>query len=233
MKRIVFAVIALLAFAVLYIARIALGTPSAEGLALPAPLISVRDATGQLLLNTSRYRGDHELLAPNFVAQARRAFCGVASTVTVVNSLRHPQPPLTQASAFDVEPSPLRASLAVSVKGLTLEQLAGLLRDNGQTVTMSYASNTSLERFRQLATQTLNDKADVLVINYDRAVLKQEGAGHISPIAAYHEATDHFLVLDVAAHKYPPTWVPGSELWKSMETIDPDSGKSRGFLLVR
>jgi hypothetical protein len=39
-------------------------------------------------------------------------------------------------------------------------------------------------------------------------------------------------VLDVAAHRYPYTWVPVSRLWSAMNTIDNDSGLARGYLLI-
>jgi hypothetical protein len=71
-----------------------------------------------------------------------------------------------------------------------------------------------------------------LVVNYDRRELGQSGAGHISPLGAYSPATDRLLILDVAAYKYPYTWVPVSKLWSAMNTIDSDSGRTRGFLLV-
>jgi hypothetical protein len=38
--------------------------------------------------------------------------------------------------------------------------------------------------------------------------------------------------LDVASYKYPPVWVKADELWQSMNTIDNDGGKTRGFVLV-
>jgi len=51
--------------------------------------------------------------------------------------------------------------------------------------------------------------------------------------AAYHEASDSFLILDVAAYKYPPVWVPAQALWEAMQAVDSTSGRSRGFVVVR
>ena len=71
-----------------------------------------------------------------------------------------------------------------------------------------------------------------VVVNYDRRVLAQEGVGHISPVAAYSADKDAVLVMDVAAYKYPSTWVPLPKLWRAMQGVDPDSGKTRGYLLA-
>ena len=76
-------------------------------------------------------------------------------------------------------------------------------------------------------------KPDVrIVANYNRKTLAQEGAGHQSPIAAYDEASDSVLMLDVAKFKYPPAWIKLADLLQSMQTVDSDSGKSRGLVVV-
>jgi hypothetical protein len=60
--------------------------------------------------------------------------------------------------------------------------------------------------------------------------LNQSGAGHISPIAAYDEPGDAFLILDQAAYKYPFTWVPAKNLFDAARTLD--GARSRGLLLI-
>ena len=95
-----------------------------------------------------------------------------------------------------------------------------------------HATQSSLEAFRNTARTTLAEPLIFLLVNYDRATLEQDGAGHISPVGAYNPETDRMLVLDVAAYKYPYTWVPASKLWSAMNTIDPDSGQTRGYLLI-
>jgi hypothetical protein len=56
--------------------------------------------------------------------------------------------------------------------------------------------------------------------------------GHISPLGAYHAASDRFLLLDVARYKYPPVWVKADALFAAMRTNDLVSGKSRGFVMI-
>ncbi|MDJ1182141.1 phytochelatin synthase family protein [Roseofilum sp. BLCC_M143] len=70
------------------------------------------------------------------------------------------------------------------------------------------------------------------MVNYLRKSIDQERGGHISPVAAYHEESDRFLILDVARYKYPPVWVTAEDLWNSTRTVDSVSGKTRGLVLV-
>jgi len=61
----------------------------------------------------------------------------------------------------------------------------------------------------------------------------QETGGHISPLAAYDEDTDRFLILDVARYKYPPVWVTAADLYGAMNTKDSDNDdKMRGYVLI-
>mmetsp|Transcript_9229 Transcript_9229/g.22007 ORF Transcript_9229/g.22007 Transcript_9229/m.22007 type:complete len:117 (-) Transcript_9229:1407-1757(-) len=53
-----------------------------------------------------------------------------------------------------------------------------------------------------------------------------------SPVAAYHEATDQALVLDVARFKYPPYWVSIEDLYDAMVPIDRSTNSSRGWFLL-
>jgi hypothetical protein len=57
--------------------------------------------------------------------------------------------------------------------------------------------------------------------------------GHISPLAAYNAETDSFLILDVAAYKYPPVWVSTEDLWDAMSASVGSSPRTRGFIVVR
>jgi hypothetical protein len=116
---------------------------------------------------------------------------------------------------------------------MTLEQLRDLLRAHGVEATATFASDTTLEKFRELAKENLKTRGDYILINYQRSKIGQGESGHISPLAAYDEASDRFLILDVAAFKYPPVWVPAPLLWEAMQAVDSSSGRSRGFVVVR
>ena len=61
----------------------------------------------------------------------------------------------------------------------------------------------------------------------------QQIGGHISPLGAYDEKKDRFLILDVARYKYPPVWVKASDLFDAMNTTDASNGgKTRGYVVA-
>ena len=73
-----------------------LTAPGVHRLALAPDLVDADSAAGQQALANASAKTDYGQLLPEFVPQSRRAFCGVASSVTVINALAHPQPRLTQ-----------------------------------------------------------------------------------------------------------------------------------------
>lgn len=210
----------------------ALASPPVENLPLSPELISISSAEGQQLLALAESKVDHSQLAPHLVAQTRRAFCGPATTAAVINAALRPKPPATQASLFNEAASAVKGELALSFSGLTLEELAAFIRAHGLQVQVVHASDSDLATFRETARTTLAESGTFLITNYDRRVLKQSGAGHISPVGAFDSESDRVLILDVATQKYPYTWVPVSMLWAAMNTMDSGSGRTRGYLLV-
>ncbi|MDP3937620.1 MAG: phytochelatin synthase family protein [Deltaproteobacteria bacterium] len=226
-----FAILLLVAAAGVW--HMAFRTPPVDLLPLPEDLVAIETAPGQQLLAESRFTADHASLAGSFVSQSRRGFCGVATSVAVLNALRRPEPPITQSTFFTDAAREVRGPLQVSLGGMTLGQLGDLLRAHGLDVTVYYASETGILSFRSVARENLTTSGDYLLVNYQRAELGQGETGHISPVAAYHAATDRFLILDAAAYKYPPVWVGAEALWRAMNTIDPSSSRSRGFVVVR
>jgi len=180
-------------------------------------------------------------LARYFISEQVDTFCGVASSIMVLNALEVPSPTLPFAypyKKFDQENIFNSAVLAIKpanrimADGLTLEQLSALLATFGMKVETHHADTTPLDRFRELAVNTLKAKDHYIVVNFSRVALGQVGDGHISPLAAYHQKTDRFLMLDVARYKYPPAWVAAEDLWKAMNTEDVGAKAKRGFVIV-
>ena len=200
---------------------------------LPSNLISHQSEVGKKLLAESNFRADYPLLQKNFVSQSRRAFCGVASSVVALNSVGNPQPPVTQSTVFNREARKVIHPLKVTFGGMTLAQLNDILQANQLDTKLFYAADLSLNHFRELAQKNLSNPDNVILVNYRRPALNQPGGGHISPVAAYHQQSDRFLILDVAAYKYPPTWVSAEELWNGMNSFDKTSNRSRGFIAVQ
>lgn len=208
--------------------QLAFRTPAVDLLPLPEHLIAATAVEGGRLLADSPAVADYQPLMWSFETQRRPAFCGVASSVAVLNALHPSAPRLTQATFFE----DLATELNVTFKGMTLQQLGTLLRQHGAHVDVVFAKDTSLDAFRAAARANLSRSGDYVLVNYQRAALGQREGGHISPLAAYSAASDRFLILDVAAYRYPPTWVPAADLWRAMNTIDTTSGETRGFVTV-
>jgi hypothetical protein len=210
----------------------AFSAPPVENLPLAGDLIAISSAEGRQLLAATPVKTDYRQLEPFLVPQIRRAFCGPATSAAVINAALRPRTRITQSSLFDTAASAVKSELAVSFGGLTLEELADVFRAHGLHVQIVYADDSDIASFRDAARSTLAEPRTFLVANYDRGGLGQSGAGHISPIGAFSRDTDRLLVLDVATYKYPYAWVPVSRLWTAMNTVDSDSGRSRGYLLV-
>jgi hypothetical protein len=58
------------------------------------------------------------------------------------------------------------------------------------------------------------------------------GEGHHSPLTAYNQTADMFLILDVWKFS-EPFWIKTDLLYQCITEIDPDSGKPRGFIQIK
>lgn len=209
-----------------------LRTPPVAMEPLPAHLIALDSAQGRRLLSQSRADADYDALIASFVPQSRRAYCGVASALVTLNAANSSPAPLDQKALF-AHPSVQLHPLKVSFVGMSLREFGDLLRAHGAKATVVHASDTDIAAFRRTALANLSTEGDFLLVNYQRAHLGQARMGHISPVAAYHAASDRMLVLDVAAHRYPPVWVPVDTLWEAMNApLNPDTTTTRGFVIV-
>lgn len=210
--------------------------PSVNRLPVPEHLISVEAPMGKKLLSSSQIRQDYTLLNTYFETQKRPAYCGVASAVMVLNALGSHESTyqrFTQDTFFTSKASSIRSPYLVTFSGMALDELAALLQSHNRFVEVYHASNTTLKQFRAIAKANLKSDKDFIIVNYSRSAIGQTGGGHISPIAAYHEQTDKFLIQDVSRYKYPPVWVEATMLWNAMNTRAPISDKTRGYLIVR
>jgi len=172
---------------------------------------------------------DYERLSRTFQGQSLASYCGVASSVAVLQALGKKS---TQADFFDNNPNGLRSRLKVTFGGMTLEELAVLLSVHGVRTSIHHADQFSIEELRNVVATTLDDTDDYLIVNYWRASLGQGEMGHMSPVAAYDRETDSVLIMDTASNRYPPTWVPVELLFEAMSTVDGASGRMRGYVAV-
>lgn len=217
------------------------GGLQAQTLPLSANLINLNSSQGEQFLLTSQARQDYLPLTLQFVTQDNLAYCGVASIVMVLNALSIPAPEapefrqyniFTQDNFFNERAKKVLSPEVVARQGMTLEQLGQLLESYPVQAEVYHGADLTLEKFRSLVVKNLQEPENFVLANYLRRTLGQERGGHISPIAAYNEATDRFLILDVSRYKYPPIWVKAEELWQAIRTVDSASEKTRGIVLV-
>ena len=220
--------------------KMAYQVPENDPTPLPAQLIDANSEQGKALLASSNYKADYAAIAANFESQSRLAYCGVASSVIVLNAMHHAeQTPaanaaarITQQSFFDDAARKVMTRYDVAFGGMTLDQNVALWRAHGVEAVGTHAADSSVEKFRAIVKQNLATPNDYLLVNYSRKPLGEDGGGHFSPLAAYDEHSDEVLIMDVTAYNYPPTWAPLPLLWQAMNTIDSSSGKTRGFVEV-
>jgi hypothetical protein len=227
---------------------------------LPSRLVSVLTPEGQARLRSCDMCASYPWLAASFDTQITQAFCGVASSVMVLNASGAPKPLsvpyapyryFTQCNIFN-DRARTRLDLdRVADEGLTLAQAQWLLnaqdgvratcfhagpRDGGRPneAVPSCDAVEDAAQFREAAGAGLGARDRFVLVNYARATMSDDGrgGGHFSPLAAYHEGTDSFLVMDVARYKYPPFWVDADLLWRAMATTDTVSDRHRGYIVI-
>lgn len=206
---------------------------------LPAGLVPFASAEGRQVFQEALAAGDLSgwfPLAQHFHTQADPAFCGLGTLVVVLNALEIDPGRLWKGPWrwFGEELLDCCKPLdQVRAQGLSLSELACLARCNGASARVAYAADHTQGDLRAaLLASARAPNGPFVVVNYDRRTLGQTGAGHFSPVAGVHVERDLALVLDVARFKYPPHWVPIPQLWEALAAIDPDTDRSRGWVVL-
>lgn len=179
-------------------------------------------------------------LAEQYTTQKHPAFCGIGSLTMALNALLVDPQRVWQGVWRWYDDSMLDCCEPLDIvkaKGITMAKLACLARCNGTKAVVKSGSEMTVEEFRSIVSCCCSRDIDcvdgcVIIVSYSRAVLNQTGSGHFSPIAGYHKEKDMVLIMDVARFKYPPHWVPLATLHSAMNTIDSETGQSRGCLLL-
>lgn len=232
-------------------------SPSFYKRVLPKALTAFSSSEGRLLFRRALEQGNMESyfdLAAQYVTQARPEDCARSTLVMTLNALNldpgkvwmKPWRWYTEAvlNCLDAKP------------GMSLHEFARTAMCNGTYVQAYYPSSqqrfnpsilsstcdthhhsvrvkyASEHTFRTALLSSVRRTGLIMVVNHSRKALEQTGDGHYSPVAGFDEVSDKALVLDVARFKYPPFWVPIPKLYSSLEWIDPETQKMRGFLLL-
>lgn len=212
-------------------------------LKLPSELVSFESPAGQQALSRATFKTNYPALADNYLTQINGAFCGIASLVMSLNAL-HVKRPLTPAHypyRFYTQKNIFYKLGVIKIispnwvyhAGMTLDQTTDIAKNFPVTVERYYAAGkNAYQDFMKRAKAALSTPNEVLIVNFKRKALREAGYGHFSPISAYNQKNNEFLVMDVARYKYPPFWVKAKALWKAMDTVDSTSHKHRGYLIL-
>lgn len=198
-------------------------------------------AAAQIFARSQANAGTWKLLR-FYDTQIDQAFCGVAASEIVLNSLGVPSPAspdiyphslFNQNNFFTEKVLKIKPEALVRRRGLQLDELDAMLATFGVKIDVYHADRiATLDEFRRVASAALGNPGERVIINYLRDALGQQGGGHFSPLAAYDAGSDRFLILDVARYKLPPVWVTAADLWGAVDTVDGDSHLKRGLLVV-
>jgi hypothetical protein len=193
---------------------------------------------------------DYWALAPYYVPQQDERSCSLASVTMILNGVRSAQELgsedelATQKTVFAKVKSDIwNTGLGAGGRGVTLGQLGTVtletLRSYGfHSAKVEVVHADSTPQFREKLTQALkqNEKAatDFILVNFIQGSFTGDtGGGHIAPIGAYDSAKKRALVMDPDRTWYEPYWVSEETLASGMNTVDKESGKTRGFVWVK
>jgi len=220
-----------------------LSTSSLAALLSPLPqnLIAWDSPPGEKLFYQSHLSQNALHLIAQFLTQDNLTYCSIASSVMVLNALNISAPAdpdhppykfFTQTNFFSKNIQAILPAAKVQHSGATLDEISRALLTYPINVKTIHADHINETQFRYLAKQALAQDNTYIIVNFLRTGLGEQGNGHMSPLAAYDEKSDRFLLLDVARFRYPSVWVKTADLWRAINTIDKDANAYRGFVVV-
>lgn len=121
-----------------------------------------------------------------------------------------------------------------TVPGVSLEQLHQMLLAHDVDSTFHKIDQTTdaLSVVHELK-RALGTPGHFVIVNYFRAALGQGARrGHFSPLGAYDEVSDSFLILDVTPNVHGWSWAQSSDLVAAMAFQDPGD-LPRGYLILK
>ncbi|CAL1534212.1 unnamed protein product [Lymnaea stagnalis] len=206
---------------------------------LPSTCIDFASEEGKIIFSEALAAGHMNSffkLCSQYRTQDEPAYCGLTSLVMALNVLEIDPGRIWKGPWRWYHEEMLDCCTSLQVareKGINMEQFICLARCNNLAASSMLGSDIhSIDELREeIKSATLRDDV-VFVASYSRKTLSQTGDGHFSPIAGYHEGRDLALILDTARFKYPPHWVSVATLLEAMKTKDPETGRSRGYVIL-
>ena len=222
--------------------------------ALPSTLIPFSSPKGKQLFKEALVAGTMESFFPlseQFVTQSEPSFCALSSLAMVLNTLKYDPKKIWKGIWRWVDEETLQCESSkvcghslenIRSKGMAFFDFEALARCHNVNIQSYPVDDNCLdgchshqyEHFRKLviASSSSKDAHAFIVCNFSRKYLGQTGDGHFSPLGGYHSGENLVLVMDVARFKYPPYWVPLSELYEAMMCRDKAVNEPRGYFVI-
>lgn len=205
----------------------------------PTYLTPFSSHEGMNRLSRARCKLNWGNLAQNYRTQENPVICGPTTGAIVVNALHGTTIRTWSPMAFAehsrhiVPMAKFRTELSSRSKGagMTLSQMQQALVEFEGLIVSKHLVHCFEPRQKRLIVRYLSRPGRCVVVNYQRSKLGQNPGGHFSPLAAYDEVSDSFLILDTNPSNGPWVWVASLDLFSAM--AEKDQNSYRGFLLIR
>ena len=203
-------------------------------------LILIQSQQSQDRIKSSRLDATSNLenLGPKYRRQVGPTNCGVASLAIAKDLLDDNIDFTSESEMFKI--SQTLDENVVKSRGMTLEEIYETSQElfSWDKTLVTKELPNSIEKLRELLINHFKKKTPrILLCNYSMKLVGQGDwrggdGGHISPIAAYDQASDSALILDVQRSSDPFLIDLKQLLSSSVLSVDSDSQKARGFVRI-
>ena len=103
-----------------------------------------------------------------------------------------------------------------------------------EEVHVNDVSSKTLAQVHQALVENEKNPGDFMIASFDQKYFTDDSeAGHIAPVGAYDADKKRVLIMDPDREYYEPYWVSEQRFVEAMYTHDSESGKFRGFVVIK
>ena len=209
--------------------------------------VSINEKNQHEQFNESQYHQDFWRLSKYYLTRYQEpyipTFSGVASCMMILNALEIANNQLTGDEVlgasfthidhfFSPKVQKILTKRKVERSGMTLNQLAKTIASYDLKVQVFKAESIAKQTFREQLIKTMENPNEYMIVNYLREFSNGDTKNHFSPVAAYNQARDHVLIMDVSQNQFTPHWESIDSLYAKMKKIEMGKKRGRGFSVI-